>query len=193
MCNQDQSSWGARINTSVWRRTHDCPDWANRRQREKWEERGLILWDHESKLVTGLWAGQALQLLEHFRTTDEWKQNSVIVGEPATILYIDDPKREPEDVLDCQFELNPARAQELFDLLQRNESTLKDISEKEDDERSRALSNCYKIILGEELSRQGNFGLTAADIIPGRRLNSSVLLQEGLLIRWRMVKVAPQC
>ncbi|HEY44943.1 MAG TPA: hypothetical protein G4O11_13265 [Anaerolineae bacterium] len=154
MCNNDEQNdhlWGARINKHGRYGTSDCPKWANPREREKWEERGLILWDHESEQITRLWAGQALQLLEHFRTTDDWKQHGVIVGEPATVLYINDPEKEPEDVLDCQFELNPIRAQEVFDLLQKNEATLEEMNEREEEERSRALNNCYKILFGEEV------------------------------------------
>jgi hypothetical protein len=151
MCNQDQPSWGLLIHRSVWHKTRDCPNWANPSQREKWDKRGLILWDHESKLITRLSGGYALQLLEYLRNTDDWKGSSIVVGEPATEISIDEPEREPKQVLTSQFELNPARTQEVFELLLRNEAALKEISDQEEEERGQALQKCYKIIFGEEL------------------------------------------
>jgi hypothetical protein len=151
---QNRPKWGARINKRALNRTQDYPDWANSRQREKWDEQGLVLWDYESQQITRLWAGQALQLLEHLRTNHDWKQTGVVVGEPATQIFLDDPERKPEQVLNCQFELSPDRAQALFDLLQEGEAILKETSELEEKECRRALNNCYKTLFGEKIWAQ---------------------------------------
>jgi hypothetical protein len=145
---QKEPLWGARINRSGLRRTHDCPDWANRLQREKWKERSLVLWDHESHQITGLSVTQALQVLNHLRINDDWKQQGVVVGEPVTRLSIDDPTREPEEVLINQIDLSPAQVQELFNLLRENETMLKEQSEQEERERKQALLQAYNFLLG---------------------------------------------
>jgi len=145
---QIEPLWGARVNRSRSHRTQDCPDWANRLQREKWKERSLVLWDHESHQITGLSATQALQVLNHLRTNDDWKQQGIVVGEPATRLSIDDPTREPEEVLINQMNLSPVQVQELFNLLRENETMLKEQSEQEEREQKRALFQAYDFLLG---------------------------------------------
>jgi len=151
MYNQDKKNeplFGMRINRGRLHATRGCPDWANQLQREKWEERTLVLWDHESHQITGLSATQALHVLNHLRTNDDWKQQGVVIGEPVTRLSIDDPTREPEEVLINQIDLSPAQVQELFNLLRENETMLKEQSEQEEREQKRALFQAYDFLLG---------------------------------------------
>jgi hypothetical protein len=148
---QDEPSWGVRINRRGLHRAKDCPRWASPLQREKWEKWGLILWDHKSHQVTRLSATQALQVLDYLHTNDDWKQQGVIMGEPATRLSIDDPTREPEEVLVDQMDLGPVQVQELFDLLKNNEPVLRELSEQEEKEQGEALRQVYNILLGEEV------------------------------------------
>jgi hypothetical protein len=148
---QEEPSWGIRINRRGVYRAKDCPRWANPLQREKWGKRGIILWDYESHQVTRLSATQALKVLNYLCSNDDWKHQGVIVGESATRLSIDDPTQEPEQVLVDQMELVPTQVQELFDLLQNNESMLKELSEQEHKERGEALRQVYNTLLGEEV------------------------------------------
>ena len=148
---QDEPLWGTRINRSGFHRAKDCPGWANPLQREKWGKQGLVLWDHESHQVTRLKATQALWVLNHLRTNDDWKQCGITVGEPVMQIWLDDPERKAERVLGSQMDLDPIQVQELFDLLEGSEALLKEISEQEEKERRQALHRAYSILLGEEV------------------------------------------
>jgi hypothetical protein len=142
-----EPTWGARINTGRFGSQGGCPSWANRLQREKWEERGLVLWDHQAQQITQLSATQTLRILEYLRADDGWKQQGIIVGEPATRLVLDDPEREPEDVLIDQIGLRVSRVQELLELLEANEADLREIAEAEEKERGRLLGKVYAHII----------------------------------------------
>jgi hypothetical protein len=144
---QDESLWGARINTSGLHGARGCPTWANPAQRERWRDRGLVLWDHRSHQITGLSATHALQILNHLRTNDDWKQHGIIVGEPATQISLDDPEQEAKKVLVNQMSLNATQSQGLFDLLQSNETLLQQMAEKDERERQRRLRAVYEFLL----------------------------------------------
>jgi hypothetical protein len=95
---EEEPQWGARVNTE-WRRvSRDYPTWANPRQREKWNERGLVLCDHEAKQITWLSATTTLRLLNQLRTTDGWKKQGLVVGEPAVGFSLNDPERKPYQI-----------------------------------------------------------------------------------------------
>ena len=150
MCEQEKEaapSWGARVNTRWRRGAKDWPAWANRAQRERWPEQGLLLWDDHTEQITRLTAIQALGLLAHLRTTDDWEQHGLEVGEPATTLFLDDPEREPEPSLINAMMLSPGQLQEVRELLERHESELQQLSEEEEKERRRRLGKVYRYIL----------------------------------------------
>jgi hypothetical protein len=142
-----ERAWGARINTDRFGNQGGYPSWANQAQCEKWGEQGLILWDHRVQQITKLSATQSLQILEYLRADDGWKQQGIIVGEPATRLVLDDPEREPEDVLIDQIGLRVSRVQELLELLEANEADLREIAEAEENERGRLLGKVYAHII----------------------------------------------
>jgi hypothetical protein len=144
---QRESSWGARVNTRWSHGARDWPVWANRAQRERWAEQGLALWDDGAEQITKLTATQALGLLAHLRTTDDWEQHGLEVGEPVTTLFLDDPEREPEPSLINSITLSPCQLQEVRELLERYESELQQLSEKEEKERRCRLGKVYRYIL----------------------------------------------
>jgi hypothetical protein len=146
---QGDSSKGMRVN-SRWLGTQDYPSWATRLQREKWTKQGLILWDSEARRVTRLSATQAIHVLDCLSTDDDWQTHGITVGEPATRLSLDDPDREPEQVLTNEISLTAVQSQELFVLLQSNQETLEKLSEREEEEISRALHEAYCILFGRE-------------------------------------------
>jgi hypothetical protein len=145
--NQSAPPWGARVNTRWRRGAKDWPAWANRAQRERWAEQGLVLWDNGAERITKLTATQALGLLAHLRTTDDWEQHGLEVGEPATTLFLDDPERRPEPSLINEITLSPGQLQEVRELLERYESELQQLSEEEERERSRRLGKVYRFLL----------------------------------------------
>lgn len=139
--------WGVRINTPRRRGGRDCPPWANSLQREKWEDRGLVIWDHRSHQIARLTATQALQLLDELQADGGWKQHGIVVGEPVTEISLDDPQQKARSVLINQINLSATQSQELFDVLQRNDTVLRQMSEEEERERQRRLGAVYRLLL----------------------------------------------
>lgn len=120
-------SWGARINTRRGQKV-DCPAWADRLQQETWEKQGLVLWDHQSREITRLAATQTLSLLSYMRSTDDWRQEGLVVGEPSVQVFPDDPKPNLMYTLAHEMTLSPEQAQGVFELPENNEAELQVMS-----------------------------------------------------------------
>jgi len=138
--------WGMHINSGRFA-ARDYPAWATPAQREKWSERGLVVWENEAQQVTRLRAGQAIQLLEYLGTHDDWKSQGVVVGEPTTRLVLEKPDRAPETVLLNQIKLDPDQSQDLFDYLQSNETRLRELDEIDKAEQGKILGKVYGYII----------------------------------------------
>lgn len=144
---QGRTSWGIRVNTSRWGNPTDWPTWATSRQREKWNKQGLVLWDHRTQQITGLSADDALQLLNHLRMTEDWREQGLTIGEPATKLFPNEPDRQPEPSFLNNMNLSPDQLQEVFARLERRESDLQVLRDDETEDRKRRLSRVYTILL----------------------------------------------
>ena len=147
---QDQHAgklWGAKLNIGVGHKADDCPAWANWLQRERWQERGLVVWDCDAEQITKLCAAQALEILDYVRTDDRWDQHDVVVGGSAIWKLIDHPEQEPQGVLTNEITLSPARLRELSDLLERSELLLQRMKEEDEAERRRCLRRVYDFLL----------------------------------------------
>jgi hypothetical protein len=144
--------WGAKLNRYGSYRTRDHPAWANPAQKETWNKKGLILWDQEAQQITRLWAGIALQVLDYLRTNEEWEQRSIDVGEPATQISLDEPEKEPTQVLMDKMTLTPARLRELHPLLETAEQELQQMHQEDEKERRRRIHQVYSILI--EAGRQ---------------------------------------
>ncbi|UCC85667.1 MAG: hypothetical protein JSV81_12460 [Anaerolineales bacterium] len=158
MHNQQQQSgpvWGMRLHSRAYGE-QDYPSWANRAQREKWCDRGLIVWDDKVHQVARLSATQAIGVLDYTRSNDDWKTQGIVVGEPAIRMVLDEPDREPEDVLVNQIELNATQSQELFDYLRNNEARLRELSQVEEREIGEALGRVYRYAI--ERARKNRAG-----------------------------------
>jgi hypothetical protein len=151
----NETNWGARVNASTTYQAKDCPSWATRPQRDKWNDRGLILWDHETQQITRLWASQALELLDYLRANDSWREKGVEVGEPAIALSIDHPDQEPKQVLADKIQLDPDQLCELLKLLETREQTLHQMKDDDEQERSRRLWQVYALLLGLAREKRG--------------------------------------
>jgi len=42
-----------------------CPSWLTPLQQQDWQRRGIVVWDADYRIVARLYAGYALELLEH--------------------------------------------------------------------------------------------------------------------------------
>jgi hypothetical protein len=145
--------WGLQLNTGAWTRDKNWPDWTTRYQREKWREKGLILWDSETKTVTHLKGRHALALLAHFREHHDWEQEGCAVGEPAWLLSLDKPGDKGEPTLSNQIALDPQQTAALLVLLEKEERALEKMAEEEKEEESRALSKVYNLLI--EIAERG--------------------------------------
>jgi hypothetical protein len=139
-------SWGIHLNWQEWSTTRDWPAWANPYQREKWKERGLIIWQNEARQVTRLKGQHALSLLDHLRSASEWKEQGYVVGQPAWQLSLDNPDDKGELVLSDTINLSPQQTQVLFDFLVREEERLQQMKAAEEEVRTRALSRVYDML-----------------------------------------------
>src|SRR5688572_20980503 len=59
-----------------------CPAWADRRQQQKWTERGLVVWNHDQHALIRLHPVHALAVLDELRTTMAWQDTGFTIGEP---------------------------------------------------------------------------------------------------------------
>jgi hypothetical protein len=144
---QDRTSWGVRVNTSRWGNPTDWPTWATSRQREKWSQHGLVLWDHQTQQITRLSAAAALQLLNHLRTTEDWREDRLTIGESVTKLFPNQPDRKPEPAILNSMSLSPDQLQEVLARLERRESDLEVLREDGAKDRDRRLAKAYTILL----------------------------------------------
>lgn len=145
--NQDEAEWGMRLNHRAWSAAKDWPAWTNPRQREKWREKGLIVWDEATQTVTRLRGRHALAILPQLRRNPQWKQHGCIVGEPAWQLSLDDPDDKGEPVLADQIALGPEQTAALLDLLMEKEGVLKQMADEEEAEESRVLAEVCDILI----------------------------------------------
>ena len=144
---QSELVWGARVNTQWRYASGDCPSWAKPRQREKWDERGLVIWDHEVEQITWLSPTTTLNLLEQLRATEEWRRHGLVLGEPATQIWLNQPERKPERCLMDEMSLSPQRLQVVLEVLERHEESLVKLSEAQEADRRWRIARAYSIIL----------------------------------------------
>jgi hypothetical protein len=152
----EKEEWGIHLNQSKFSNARNYPSWAKPIQRESWNSRGIIIWDKKTEKVTKLWAYQGIQLLRVFRETIEWKENGVVVGEPAVEILLDSGRKKKKEqsqpqenrwVLTNQIQLSGNQSQEFFLFLEKNEELLQKMEIEDDNERSRILGEVYSYIL----------------------------------------------
>lgn len=144
---------GFRLNWQTWPKASDWPEWANPYQREKWEKKGLLLWDEETQQVTNLNGQQALDILDQFRHASDWWEEGCIVGEPAWSIPLNNNEHKGEPVLTNTINLNPQQTQAFFDFLVLEEDRLQQMKATEEKERARILRQVYSILI--EMAEQG--------------------------------------
>ena len=146
-------SWGTHINPTKYVNFFpEYPEWLNPLQKQEWRDRGLVLWDATTQVVTHLYANYALRILETMKDTDTWKADGFVIGSPAYRMSISDTTGEGLEnkghekdgwVLTDQIELSLKQASELFEFLTAEEDSLNLIASDED----RDVSEAYAIIV----------------------------------------------
>ncbi len=148
----DQITWGIHLNfEGNFTSPPNSPSWLTQPQQQDWQRRGVVLWDADLRIVAHLYAGYALELLEHLQDNNAWKTKGLVVGSPAFQLSsnsenIPSTKVDGELVLKNQIELSADQAKTLVKFLSAQESLLKRISSYDKEDAKQALSKMYRLI-----------------------------------------------
>ncbi|MBE0669670.1 MAG: hypothetical protein IH588_03705 [Anaerolineales bacterium] len=148
----DQITWGIHLNfEGHFASPPNPPSWLTQLQQQDWQRRGAVLWDAELRIVAHLYAGYALELLEHLQDNSVWKTKGLVVGSPAFQLSsnsenIPSTKVDGELVLKNQIELGTDQAQTLVEFLSAQENLLKLISSYDKEDAKQALNKVFRLI-----------------------------------------------
>jgi hypothetical protein len=128
-----------------------CPSWLTQLQQQDWKRRGIVVWDANLHIVAHLYAGYALELLEHLQDNDAWKTNGLVIGSPAFQLSTSSadkpsPKIGGAWILENQIELSADQVQDLVEFLSAQDNLLKRISLHDKENAKGALSKVYQLI-----------------------------------------------
>ncbi|NWG07086.1 MAG: hypothetical protein HXY35_10440 [Chloroflexi bacterium] len=148
----DQITWGIHLNFEGHSASPPPPlSWLTQLQQQDWQRRGVVLWDADLRIVAHLYAGYALELLEHLQGNDTWKTEGLIIGSPAFQLSSNNTntpstKLGGELVLKNQIELGTDQAQTLVEFLSAQENLLKLISSYDKEDAKQALNKVFRLI-----------------------------------------------
>ena len=148
----NNDSWGAHLNFEGHFTSPPAnPDWLTPLQQPDWQRRGIVVWDAELRLVAHLYAGYALELLDHMRATEDWKTSGFLIGSPTYQLSTSSagnpsPKIRGTWILENQIELRADQVQNLVEFLTVQENLLKRISLYYKEDAEQAISKVYQLI-----------------------------------------------
>jgi hypothetical protein len=120
------------------------PSWLTQLQQQDWQRRGIVVWDVDLRIVAHLYAGYALELLEHLQGDAAWKTNGLVIGSPAY-------QRSSESVdgivtLENQIELAPDQAKDVVDFLSTHKKLLEYIAIHDEEAAEDALRTVFRLI-----------------------------------------------
>jgi len=148
----DQITWGIHLNfEGYFAYPPNCPSWLTQLQQQDWQRRGIVLWDADHCIVAHLYAGYALELLEHLQGNSAWSTKGLVVGSPAFQLSSNSEntpstKVGGELVLKNQIEVNADQVQTIFEFLSAQEGSLKHISVYDKEIAKQALNKVFRLI-----------------------------------------------
>jgi len=148
----DQITWGIHLNFEDYLASPpNPPSWLTQIQQQDWQQRGVVLWHADLRIVAHLYASYVLELLEHLQGNDIWKTEGLVMGSPAFQLSSNSAntpstKAGGELVLKNQIKLTPDQAQTLFEFLSTQENLLKLISSYDKEDAKQALNMVYRLI-----------------------------------------------
>jgi hypothetical protein len=148
----DRTTWGIHLNfEGHFASPPNPPLWLTQLQQQDWQRRGIVVWDADLRIVAHLYAGYALELLEHLQDNAAWRTNGLVIGSPAFQLSTSgagnpSPKIGGTWILENQIELRADQVQVLVEFLTAQESLLKRISLHDKEDAEQALSKVYQLI-----------------------------------------------
>jgi hypothetical protein len=174
-----QNTWGMHLNfEGNFSSPPSCPSWLTQLQQQDWQRRGIVVWDADLRIITHLYAGYALELLEHLQGNDTWKTNGLVIGSPAFQLSTSSVSTPSVKIggswlLENQMELRPDQVQVLIEFLTVQESLLKRISSCTKKMQNKPSARCISLSLpmAEEFGKE-------------RRVTNSLRLQNRTFSRF---------
>jgi hypothetical protein len=144
------NSWGMHLNfEGHFSPPPSCPSWLTQLQQQDWQQRGIVVWDADLRIVAHLYAGYALELLGHLQSNDVWKTNGLVIGSPAFQLSSSSntsPKMGGAWILGNQMELRSDQVQVLIEFLTAQKSLLKRISSYDKEAAEQAINKVFQLI-----------------------------------------------
>lgn len=148
----DQITWGIHLNFEDYLASPpNPPSWLTQIQQQDWQQRGVVIWHADLRIVAHLYASYVLELLEHLQGDDIWKTEGLVMGSPAFQLSSNSAntpstKVGGELVLKNQIKLTPDQAQTIFEFLSGQEDSLKRISVYDKEGAKQALNKVFRLI-----------------------------------------------
>jgi hypothetical protein len=148
----DQITWGIHLNFEDYLASPpNPPSWLTQIQQQDWQQRGVVLWHADLRIVAHLYASYVLELLEHLQGNDIWKTEGLVIGSPAFQLSSNSTntpstKLGGELVLKNQIELGADQAQTLVEFLSAQKGSLKSISVYDKEDAKQALNKVFRLI-----------------------------------------------
>ncbi|NOH02675.1 MAG: hypothetical protein HND47_12305 [Chloroflexi bacterium] len=140
-----QTTWGIHLNfEGHFTSPPSLPAWLNPFQRQDWQQRGIVVWDADLCIVTHLYAGYTLELLEQMQVNDTWKSSGFVIGSPTYKL-----SSEIVDgavILENKIELTSTRATALFDFLSLHKKLLEYTAIHDEEAAEDALKTVFRLI-----------------------------------------------
>jgi hypothetical protein len=97
-------------------------------------------------------------MLGYMRTTEDWRREGLVVGEPSMRVSWNGPEPEWEHVLAHEIVLSPEQAREIFELLEGSESELQHMSKiekKEQEQRQKQFLDLLAHIVVRHIREKG--------------------------------------
>lgn len=148
-----RNTWGMHLNfEGYFSSPPSCPSGLTQLQQQYWQWRGIVVWDADLRLVTPLYAGYALELLEYMQANEDWKSNGFLVGSSTYQLSSNGSETLSNETaegilkLENQIQLVPDRAQDFFDFLNTHERLLKYISSRDMEDAEDGLRTVFRLI-----------------------------------------------
>jgi hypothetical protein len=67
----DKTTWGIQLNfEGHFTSPPDPPSWLTQLQQQDWQQRGIVLWNANIRVVTHLYAGYVIEIFEHLQGDD---------------------------------------------------------------------------------------------------------------------------
>lgn len=140
-----------------------CPTWASSYQQEKWCERGITISDDRAHTIEHIGALRALLILESMRTSDRWQSEGLNL--PPNIFQsipeypveprkskktgrkvLTTPKSTGDKAEDILLHLSIILSKELFALLEKHETLIREIAKDDKENAEQVLEDVYELL-----------------------------------------------